>query len=733
MKERLGQPDAIAHINERLCANGRISRTRLAKGLCDTFGFRDGQGRRQTDTCLRALRSLDAEGLIALPVRPCRSLGNSKTKRLGTAVPKAQGVPGRVNELSSLSLVLVETEQQQRLWNELMIREHPLGLGWTTGRRVRYVVCSEHGVLGAVGFGVSALTLEDRERWIGWNRQQRRTHLHRVIGMNRFLIRPDVRCHNLASRVLGMAVARIGADFEKAYQYKPWLLETFVDLSQYQGTCYEAANWMRIGETRGRGRQDRAGFADKSIKAIYMYELEGDFRALMGLARDAGEAAVILQDEIDCTDWARNEFEQAELGDKRLTGRLVKIAEAKGAKPGLSCAKTVETDWAATMGYYRFVEHPDTDAVNMDSILAPHRKRTIRRMNACQTVLAIQDTTDLNYSTNRQCKGLGVIGTNQTGVKTRGLRLHTTFVTDGNGLPLGILRGHCYAPRLKPEHRHKDARYIPIEEKDTYRWIQAQQDVAAVASELSNVRVISIADREGDFFEHFHCCDRDSGPQLLVRAKNDRVIDGPLKMFCAVRQTPVRDQLRITISARSQRRKKAKRAARPARKRRDAQVDVRYMPVSIRPPRDGVSSKKPPVDAYLVHVHEAAPPQDAQDPVDWFLLTTLEVDSPAVARQCVQWYCLRWRIEDWHRVLKSGCRAEDARLKTADRLKRELAINMVVAWRVMLMTLLGREAPDLPADILFTELEIKALRLLAKKKGSKNQRTSVKHSSWSPD
>ena len=147
--------------------------------------------------------------------------------------------------------------------------------------------------------------------------------------------------------------------------------------------------------------------------------------------------------------WAEKEFGDAQLGDKRLVGRLVKIAEGKGAKPGLSCAKTVESNWADTMGFYRFVEHPDEEAVNMESILDPHRQRTIRRMNSCKTVLCIQDTTDLDYSANRSCKGLGVIGKNQTATESRGLRLHSTFATDAAGLPLGILRGACYAPALK--------------------------------------------------------------------------------------------------------------------------------------------------------------------------------------------------------------------------------------------------------------------------------------------
>ena len=720
IKKRLGQDDAIEQIATICGSSGsRLQRKVLAKDLCDRFNFYDEQGCRQTNICLKALRALEAEGTIFLA---------PKNERLWQEVAQPQKVPKRVDQISALELVLVESEENRKVWNELMIREHPLGLGWAVGRMVRYLVQSEHGILGAVGFGPSALELADRERWIGWNREQKRMHLQRIIGMNRFLIRPSVVCRNLASQTLSLAISRIRVDFENIHHFQPWVLESFVDLSQYKGTCYQAANWVRIGETRGRGRQDRFKLADKTVKAIYVYELEPQFRTLMGLERDAGDVAVTLKEEADIVNWAEKEFGNAEMGDKRLVGRLVKIAAGKGAKPGLSCAKTVESNWADTMGFYRFVEHPDVDAVNMESILQPHRQRTIRRMKSCKTVLCIQDTTDLNYSSNRSCKGLGVIGKNQTATETKGLRLHSTFVTDAAGLPLGILRADCYARALKAERRGKDNRCIPIEQKETYRWLQGQEDIAAVASQLPGVRVVSITDREGDFYEHFHSQQSTSGIELLIRAKNNRAIDDQMKMFEAVEQTPVRGKIQIHIAPRSKRPKKGKRGERAGRSRRDADVVIRYMPVTIRPPKHGLSSKKPAVDVCLIHVHEPNPTPQTKDPVNWYLLTTMQIDSLEHATQCVRWYCLRWRIEDWHRILKSACRVEDIRLKTAERLKREIAIDMVVAWRIMLMTLLGREVPELPAEILFTKLEIETLRCYAKKKDSRCRRISAKQS-----
>ncbi len=118
---------------------------------------------------------------------------------------------------------------------------------------------------------------------------------------------------------------------------------------------------------------------------------------------------------------------------------------------------------------------------------------------------------------------------------------------------------------------------------------------------------------------------------------------------------------------------------------------------------------------WIIHVSENNAPIDVK-PLEWFLLTTIELNTIDDALDCIEWYCLRWRIEDWHRVLKSGCKVEKLAHETAERLKRAIAINLVIAWRIMLMTLLGREMPNISPDILFSDLEIEVLEAYAKKK-----------------
>ncbi len=143
-----------------------------------------------------------------------------------------------------------------------------------------------------------------------------------------------------------------------------------------------------------------------------------------------------------------------------------------------------------------------------------------------------------------------------------------------------------------------------------------------------------------------------------------------------------------------------------------ADVTLRYMPVRLVPSH--YHADKAPIDIWVVHAAEENPPLGAQA-LEWFLLTTMEPTSGQDAQQCLRWYCLRWRIEDWHRVLKSGCRIESITHKSAQRLRRAIAINLVIAWRLMLMTLLGREVPELPAETVFSDIELRTLRAYAKK------------------
>ena len=307
-------------------------------------------------------------------------------------VAPAVDVPDTVGVLRDLTLVRVETDGQRQVWNTLMAHEHPRGAGPFVGPQLRYLVGSAHGWLGGVGFAACARRLRARDAWIGWDDGRRRTHLHRVLGLCRLLVRPGICCRNLASHVLGRAARAVGDDFERLHGYRPWLLETFVDETAHAGTSVRAANWVRVGETCGRGRQDRTHAAPETRKAVYMYALEPAWRARLAVPA-AGIAPLAAGDGLDAESWADHEFGGAPLGDARLSARLVQSAQHMAQCPQRAITGATNGARALVKGHYRLIDQPADSAVTVDHILEPHRERTLRRMRAHETVLCIQDGT----------------------------------------------------------------------------------------------------------------------------------------------------------------------------------------------------------------------------------------------------------------------------------------------------------------------------------------------------
>jgi len=712
IKRTLSQPKAIKYVAGLLRIKKFESRRELANAVCAQFKFYGPRKEPQWGGCIRALRELEAAGHFTLPVARSRT-GPNTPKRLKMPVADPTGVPEKAGEICGLEMIQVSSEEQMRIWNEMMIREHPRGHGPLVGRQLRYLVGSEHGWLGALGFAAPALKLAERDRWIGWDVEQRRAYLHTIVNMSRFLIRPSVHCANLASRLLSMAVKKLPDDFEERFNYRPWLIESFVDRAHFLGTCYQAANWIRVGCTKGRGRQDHLRQSLETVKDIYIYPLERDFRSKLGLSADAGRSILDPADGLEDETWAEKEFGGAPLGDARLSKRLVKAAEAKADEPWRAFCGVAQGDWAAVKGYYRLIDSPDESAVTMANILRPHRERTLRRMQGQRTVLCIQDGSDLDYNGVVECEGLGEIGTNQTGAKSRGLHLHSTLAVAPNGLPLGVLFAQCIAPESKSTDEDRPSYAIPVEEKKTFVWIEHHRDMVEIAAGMPHTQLIDVCDRAADFFGLFDEQRKNPQVELLVRANHNRTItEDPFKLFEAVRETPVQSRVRVCIPRQSARPKRNKQKERPKRPGRITDLAVRYMRIQLRPAR--YQSDKQPIDIWVVHALEESPPPKVEA-VEWFLLTTVKISSSKVAEQCLHWYCLRWRIEDWHRVLKSGCGIENLTHKTADRMRRAIALNLVIAWRIMVMTLLGREMPNLPAEVLFSDIELRTLQAYAKK------------------
>ena len=709
IKQALGQPESLEQIRHLLKDEDAPSRTSLAGELCELFGFMDFRGRRQIATCLKALRDLEQEGHFALPQPSFVRHAKPMPRRLPEAVPEPLEVPAAAGEVMGLALVLVKTVPQIRIWNELMAREHPQGAGPLVGRQLRYLIASDHGWLGALGFASAALSLSDRDRWIGWDEVTRKNHLQRVVGMSRFLIRPMVHCKNLASQILGMTLRRLKVDFERRYEFEPLLVESFVDTAAFAGTCYQAANWVKVGKTQGRGRQDRHWACATPIKEIYVYPLRPDFRRLIGVAEPKGLAALEAAEGLDGSAWAEQEFGGASLGDQRLSERLVASACALAEQPGVSFSGLEKENWAAVKGYYRMIDQPSDSEVTMPAILAPHQQRTVQRMMGYPTVLCIQDGSDLNFSSLDDCEGLGPMSSNQK-VDYEGLHLHSMLAITATGLPLGVLDAKCYAQKPKDKDDHRKRGNKPIEEKKTFSWLLGLRKCIDLAPQLPDTHLVCVMDREADFFELFDEQRLKRRVDLLVRAMHDRQLGEGQQLFETIRQSPERTRLKIHVPRHSARRKKGERKATDRMPQREADVGLHYQSFEMKAPPN--LRGKEPVQLWAVHVREEQPPEGIK-PLEWLLLTTQEIATVEDAEACLRWYALRWRIEDWHRVLKTGCRVEELAHKTAERLTRAVAINLVIAWRIMLMTLLGRESPELPAEILFADVEIRVLKAIA--------------------
>ncbi|MFI4939886.1 MAG: DUF4338 domain-containing protein [Burkholderiales bacterium] len=267
--------DELQLIGEVVKRHVGLSRMELAHTVCELLQWQRSGGGLKARECREFLELLDSQGAIQLPTKRATKPVGSRTR-----VPvSAEGEPGavlegKVGDFEPIMLELVQSEQQRLLFRELVGRYHYLGHAVPFGAHLRYLFYSGKQVLGCMQFSSPAWRMAARERWIGWDEQTRRSNLQRVVNQSRFLILPWVRIANLASVVLSRAHHRLCQDWETRYGIAPLLAETLVDESRYSGHCYLAANWIRLGETTGRGRMDcgheRVGV---SPKAVWVYPL----------------------------------------------------------------------------------------------------------------------------------------------------------------------------------------------------------------------------------------------------------------------------------------------------------------------------------------------------------------------------------------------------------------------------------------------------------------------------
>lgn len=406
--------------------------------------------------------------------------------------------------------------------------------------------------------------------------------------------------------------------------------------------------------------------------------------------------------------WVMDEMKTVSLNDKRLDERLRVVLSQLAEHPTASIPAACGGHAEMTAAYRLF----DNEKATFEKILEAHADATRQRIAAQPVVVFVQDTSEIDLT--RPQKRVSGAGPLDGGARV-GALLHPLHAFTPDGTPLGTLDAMAWAReegRKCANLSRAQRAAIPFEEKESHRWVTTLEKAQQVARQLPSTRCICLADSEADIYECFVAGTGEAASvDWVVRAAQDRALCVENGAKAHLREHLLAGDLLFTktIHVRGREAKVTceKRGRRQPRESREAEVEVRAARVTLRPPwrPDG---KLPAVTINAVLVHEPTPPPD-DVAVEWLLLTTLPIEEVEQVRQVIQVYCVRWMIEVFFRVLKSGCRVEERRFEQIDRLLSCLAVYLVVAWRTLYVCRLGRSCPDIPCDAVFEPAEWKSV------------------------
>lgn len=267
-------------IRQRVKNEPALNRMALSQDFCRHVGWLKPDGGLKEMSCRVALLRLERTGVIRLPPPRARNNPAGRVKRTAQGQPR----PKIAVDAGKLELVFEPVvKKTSALWNELIDRYHYLGYRRTGGAQMRFFVHAMGQPVALLAFSAAAWRVAARDEFIGWREDQRKSRLHLIVDNSRFLVLPWVHGKNLASRILSLAARKLPAFWQQLYHYKPLLLETFIEKQRFCGTCYKAANWLCVGQTRGRGKWDRRYCCDKPVKTIWLYPLDRRYKeALCG-------------------------------------------------------------------------------------------------------------------------------------------------------------------------------------------------------------------------------------------------------------------------------------------------------------------------------------------------------------------------------------------------------------------------------------------------------------------
>lgn len=700
--------EVVGRIADLINAEPNLTRRRLSRQVCEWLDWRDPLGKAREMNARKALLELERRGAVKLPAAKKVAnfeRGGGKAEPQPTKMEVAQ-VECSFEELGAVEMVAVAEGDREAsaTWTRLMKEHHYLGAPPLRGAQLRYVVRSpEHGLLGGLSFSAATRRLKSRDKWIGWSEPACRANLQQVACNSRFLIVGSVRVPNLASHVLGQSLKRVAGDWQERYGYELLLVETFVDPERFEGVCYRAANWERIGETAGRQKAFPNGKVPTGKKEVYVYPLRRDAREKLCVKPE--DRLKLRGKSAGSGDWVEHELATARIFNNRLRNRMYKIVRDFAAQSEAAVPQASNGSKAEAKGTYRFFRNV---RVTKDGVLKGHIEATVERARQYDIVLVPQDTTYLNYTAHPP-EGSGPIGTRQT--TSVGLVLHDTVAFSVGGTPLGVLDAQCWGRDPEEVGKRKKRKELPIEEKESVKWLRSYRAVAEAQSLCPNTMFVCMGDRESDIYELFDEAARtDKGPKLLVRAERTRQrmtttpegveAENREYLWARMNREPVSGGCLVQIP---------KQGSRP---KRTARIEVRYAALSLRPP---VKSELQPIQVWAVYAREVDYGPEVTAPLEWMLLTTVEVANFKDAIERLDWYALRWGIEIFHRIIKGGCKVQERLLEAAEDLQKCLAIDLIIAWRIHQLTKASRETPDVSSADFFEEDEWKVLYAVVRK------------------
>ncbi len=273
----------IAFIRQLIAENPGASRRRLSVKLCEAWQWKQANGALRDMICRGLLLLLDRAGEIELP--PVRF--KTRNPFVQRAAPKPMlidttAITGALRELQPIEFQQVRRTPDELLFNSLMEQYHYLAYEQPVGEHLKFVAWAQGRPIACLAWSSAPRHLGSRDRYIGWSAEARRRNIRFVAYNTRFLILPWVAVPHLASHLLSRMAQRLSADWECMYGHPIYFLETFVDPERFRGTCYRAANWVLLGRTTGRGKDDQSNRPNRSIKEVLGYPLTRRFRQLLG-------------------------------------------------------------------------------------------------------------------------------------------------------------------------------------------------------------------------------------------------------------------------------------------------------------------------------------------------------------------------------------------------------------------------------------------------------------------